>query len=79
MDNTNIIHKKFDDSPPSGLGDVKDICYSILPMLKSVQYFAYSFFMHGLSIYEIKRICHLAYLFINSSGSFQHLTSFFNR
>ena len=36
-------------------------------------------FMHGLSIFEIKRICHQDYLFIISSGSFQHLTNFLNR
>ena len=35
--------------------------------------------MHGLSIYEIKRICDRAYLYIISSGSFQHLTNFLNR
>ena len=33
-------------------------------------------FMHGLSIYEIKRICHRAYFFTISYGSFQHLTNF---
>ena len=33
-------------------------------------------FMHGLYIYEIKRICHHAYLFRISYGSFQHLTNF---
>ena len=26
VDNAKIIHKKFGESPPSGLGDVKDIC-----------------------------------------------------
>ena len=36
-------------------------------------------FMHGLSIYEIKRICHCAYFFIISYGSFHHLTNFLNR
>ena len=36
-------------------------------------------FMHGLSIYEIKSICHHAYFFIIPSGSFQHLTNFLNR
>ena len=36
-------------------------------------------FMHGLSIYEIKRKCHRAYLFIISSGIFQYLTNFLNR
>ena len=36
-------------------------------------------FMHGLSIYEIKRICHRSYLFIISSGNFQHLTNCLNR
>ena len=35
-------------------------------------------FMHGLSTYEIKRICHRAYLFITSSRNFQHLTNFLN-
>ena len=33
-------------------------------------------FMNGLSIYEIKRICHRAYFFRISDGSFQHLTNF---
>ena len=33
-------------------------------------------FMHELSIYEIKRICHSAKFFIISYGSFQHLTNF---
>ena len=33
-------------------------------------------FMHGLSIYEIKKICHRAYFFRISEGSFQHLTNF---
>ena len=36
-------------------------------------------FMGGLSIYEIKRICHRDYLFIISSWRFQHLTNFLNR
>ena len=33
-------------------------------------------FMHGLSIYEIKRICHHAYFFRISYWSLQHLTNF---
>ena len=33
-------------------------------------------FMHGLSIYEIKRICHRAYFFRISYWSLQHLTNF---
>ena len=33
-------------------------------------------FMHGLSIYEIKRICHRAYFFRISYWSLQHLTKF---
>ena len=33
-------------------------------------------FMHGLPIYEIKRICHRAYFFRISDGSIQHLTNF---
>ena len=33
-------------------------------------------FVHGLSIYEIKMICHRAYFFRISYGSFQHLTNF---
>ena len=32
--------------------------------------------MHGLSIYEIKRICHRAHFVIISHGSFQHLVNF---
>ena len=32
--------------------------------------------MHGLSIYEIKKICHHAQFFIISYRSFQHLTNF---
>ena len=36
-------------------------------------------YMHGISIYEIKKICHRAYLFIISSGSFQHLANSLNR
>ena len=35
--------------------------------------------MHGLNIYEIKRICHRVYLFIISYGSFKRLTNFLNR
>ena len=35
--------------------------------------------MHGLSIYEIKGICHHAYFFIISFGSFLDLTNFPNR
>ena len=31
-------------------------------------------FKHGLSIYEIKSICHHAQIFITSHGIFQHLT-----
>ena len=31
-------------------------------------------FMHGLSIYEIKIICHRAQFFIIIYGNFQHLT-----
>ena len=34
------------------------------------------FFMHRLSIYEIKIICHRAYFFTISYGSFQHLINF---
>ena len=33
-------------------------------------------FMHRLPIYEVKSICHLAYFFIISYESFQHLTNF---
>ena len=33
-------------------------------------------FMHGLSIYEIKRICHRAYFFRISYWNLQHLTNF---
>ena len=33
-------------------------------------------FMRVLSIYEIKRICHCAYFFKISYGSYQHLTNF---
>ena len=33
-------------------------------------------FMHELSIYKIKRICHRAYFFRISYWSFQHLTNF---
>ena len=33
-------------------------------------------FMHGLSIYEINRICHRTCFFAISYGSFQHLTNF---
>ena len=33
-------------------------------------------FMHELSIYEIKRICHHAYFFRISDWSFQYLTNF---
>ena len=53
--------------------DVKVIYYEILPILKSVQYFAYSFFMHGLSIMNFKGYVICAYLF--SSRIFQHLTN----
>ena len=33
-------------------------------------------FMHGLSIYEIKRICHRTHFFIISYGRFQFLANF---
>ena len=40
--------------------------YVILPMSKYAQNFTFTVcFMHGLSIYEIKRICHQAYFFHN--------------
>ena len=45
-------------------------CWNIFNTLHTVC------FMHGLSIYEIKRICHHAYFFTISYGSFQHLTNF---
>ena len=32
--------------------------------------------IHGLSIYEIKKICNRAHFFIISYGSFQHLANF---
>ena len=36
-------------------------------------------FMHGLSIYEIKTIRHIAQFFKISYGSFQHLTNLLNK
>ena len=33
-------------------------------------------FIHGLSIYEIKRICHRTHFFIISYGRFQFLANF---
>ena len=35
--------------------------------------------MYGLSIYEIKRICHRARFFITSHGSFQHFANFLKK
>ena len=35
--------------------------------------------MYGLSIYEIKRICHHARFFIIWHGSFQHFTNSLNK
>ena len=35
--------------------------------------------MYGLSIYEIKRICHRARFFIISHGSFQHFANFLKK
>ena len=48
-------------------------CWNLFNTLHTVR------FMHGLSIYEMKIICHCVYFFIISYGSFQHLTKFLNR
>ena len=53
--------------------------YLILPMLKSVQYFANSLFYAWTIHFEIKRMCHRPYLFMISSGNFHYLTNFLNR
>ena len=47
--------------------------------IECVQYFEYWFFMHGMSIYEIKRICHHAQVLVISYESFQRLTSYVNK
>ena len=36
-------------------------------------------FVYGLSIYEIKRICHHSGFFIISHGSFEHFTNFLKK
>ena len=51
---------------------LKDICYLIRNLFNTLLTVC---FMHVLSIYDIKRICHNAQVIIISYGSFQDLTN----
>ena len=50
----------------------KDICFLIRNPFDTLHTFC---FLHGLSIYDIKRICHHTQFMIISYGSFEDLTN----